>query len=168
MKILMFFANSSNVVNKHIFSLPTACSSAAEEAQLELAQTAGLTSGRTPGACKICGTVGHLTYQCRNNMKIDHQHKKDEMKPLVDLSDDPDSDEEVAGASRPAGDRGRERSRDRDRKKKKRTRSSKSRDRAAHKKEKKKDDRRKKKKEAVEMPPRRYSWESTEDSDSRR
>ena len=130
--------------------------SAAEEAQVELAETVGLTSGRTPGACKTCGLVGHLAFQCRNNIEIGLKTKK-----AVDLnepvSDDPDSDEEIMGArsrgpARPRDrDRGRERSRDRDRRKKKKRarRSSRSRDdRAARKKEKK--DRRKKKKDRRE------------------
>eukprot|EP00392_Amoebophrya_sp_AT5.2_P012802 g12909.t1 len=35
-----------------------------------VAKLAGLSSTRTPGACSICGTVGHLSYQCRNTVQI--------------------------------------------------------------------------------------------------
>merc|ERR1712107_744178 len=35
-----------------------------------LAQLTGNSSTLSPGACKRCGQVGHLFYQCRNNWKI--------------------------------------------------------------------------------------------------
>merc|ERR1712087_126445 len=35
-----------------------------------LAQLTGNSSTLAPGACKKCGQVGHLFFQCRNNMSV--------------------------------------------------------------------------------------------------
>merc|ERR1719253_2115519 len=54
-----------------------------------LAQLTGNSSTLAPGACKRCGNVGHLYFQCRNFLL------KDEKKAVVeedDEDDDPPSD----------------------------------------------------------------------------
>jgi hypothetical protein len=37
----------------------------------QLARITGQTSGVTPGACKKCGMIGHLFFQCRNDMSFE-------------------------------------------------------------------------------------------------
>eukprot|EP00747_Dinoflagellata_sp_TGD_P098926 gnl/TRDRNA2_/TRDRNA2_167593_c1_seq2.p1 gnl/TRDRNA2_/TRDRNA2_167593_c1~~gnl/TRDRNA2_/TRDRNA2_167593_c1_seq2.p1 ORF type:complete len:194 (+),score=63.77 gnl/TRDRNA2_/TRDRNA2_167593_c1_seq2:90-671(+) len=59
-----------------------------------LAQLTGNSSTLAPGACKRCGQVGHLYFQCRNNMKL-KSSKGEEAKPAPveeEEEDDPDSD----------------------------------------------------------------------------
>jgi len=56
----------------------------------ELARITGVSKERPPGACKKCGQVGHLSFQCRNLMKLDSATL-----PIpegnIDEEDDPDS-----------------------------------------------------------------------------
>ncbi|CAD7946381.1 unnamed protein product [Amoebophrya sp. A120] len=66
----------------------------------EVVKLAGLSATRTPGACTVCGMVGHLPFQCRNTIKIEDPSIKQMalQKQLAameeNMSDDPDSDEE--------------------------------------------------------------------------
>uniref|UniRef100_A0A7S1FD03 CCHC-type domain-containing protein n=1 Tax=Noctiluca scintillans TaxID=2966 RepID=A0A7S1FD03_NOCSC len=56
-----------------------------------LAQLTGNSSTLAPGACKKCGQVGHLWFQCRNYMNVSKEEKVDEDDPSSDI---PDSDED--------------------------------------------------------------------------
>merc|ERR1719291_209732 len=57
-----------------------------------LAQLTGNSSTLAPGACKKCGQVGHLYFQCRNNMSIrGTQAKNEQMLEEEDDEDDADS-----------------------------------------------------------------------------
>merc|ERR1712217_686096 len=57
-----------------------------------LAQLTGNSSTLAPGACKKCGQVGHLYFQCRNNMSIRGAiSNKNEQLLEEEDEDDPDS-----------------------------------------------------------------------------
>merc|ERR1712217_630012 len=56
-----------------------------------LAQLTGNSSTLAPGACKKCGQVGHLYFQCRNNMSIRGAQPKNEQMLEEEDDDDPDS-----------------------------------------------------------------------------
>merc|ERR1712216_1022210 len=56
-----------------------------------LAQLTGNSSTLAPGACKKCGQVGHLYFQCRNNMSIRGAQPKNEQMVEEEDDDDPDS-----------------------------------------------------------------------------
>jgi hypothetical protein len=73
---------------------------------LKLARISNLSGVESRGACKKCGMVGHLTFQCRNNLSTQNADKSDD-------SDDDSAGGEVAPAAAPP--RARERSRSRDR-----------------------------------------------------
>mmetsp|Transcript_118315 Transcript_118315/g.334335 ORF Transcript_118315/g.334335 Transcript_118315/m.334335 type:complete len:205 (-) Transcript_118315:81-695(-) len=55
-----------------------------------LAQLTGHSSTLAPGACKRCGQVGHLFFQCRNNFHISKTAQAQEVEE--DDEDDPASD----------------------------------------------------------------------------
>merc|ERR1712107_669204 len=81
-----------------------------------LAQLTGNSSTLAPGACKRCGQVGHLFYQCRNNFKLGNkpnpneqllEEEEDDEDPPSDAvessedddsSDDDDSDDDEESA----------------------------------------------------------------------
>ncbi|XP_078445114.1 CAX interacting protein 4 [Wolffia australiana] len=46
---------------------------------LALARITGSSANDTRGACKKCGRVGHLTYQCRNFLSVKEDKDKDEV-----------------------------------------------------------------------------------------
>ncbi|CAK9040223.1 CAX-interacting protein 4 [Durusdinium trenchii] len=54
-----------------------------------LAQLTGHSSTIAPGACKRCGSVGHLYFQCRNMFTL----RKEEKKLDQFVEDDDDEDE---------------------------------------------------------------------------
>merc|ERR1711948_222201 len=54
-----------------------------------LAQLTGHSSTLAPGACKKCGQVGHLYFQCRNWVKL---KERDVQEEVVVEEEDPDSD----------------------------------------------------------------------------
>merc|ERR1712003_22711 len=56
-----------------------------------LAQLTGNSSTLAPGACKKCGQVGHLYFQCRNNMSIRGAVPNNEQMVEEEDEDDPDS-----------------------------------------------------------------------------
>merc|ERR1719291_444058 len=58
-----------------------------------LAQLTGNSSTLAPGACKKCGQVGHLYFQCRNNMSIRGAQPKNEQMLEEEDDDDPDSED---------------------------------------------------------------------------
>eukprot|EP00927_Polykrikos_kofoidii_P067126 TRINITY_DN6263_c3_g1_i1.p1 TRINITY_DN6263_c3_g1~~TRINITY_DN6263_c3_g1_i1.p1 ORF type:complete len:212 (+),score=61.75 TRINITY_DN6263_c3_g1_i1:160-795(+) len=65
-----------------------------------LAQLTGNSSTLAPGACKKCGQVGHLFFQCRNNLtqkKPDHVSDEEDDDPpsdQVETSSDDDDDDD--------------------------------------------------------------------------
>merc|ERR1711862_177790 len=56
-----------------------------------LAQLTGQSSTLAPGACKRCGQVGHLFFQCRNYL-FKNQATEKPVEEDVDDDDDPPSD----------------------------------------------------------------------------
>merc|ERR1712048_180789 len=75
-----------------------------------LAQLTGNSSTLAPGACKRCGQVGHLYYQCRNTMSLNKKpdpnqqllaEEDDEDDPASDAvdTDEDDSDDSDEGSS---------------------------------------------------------------------
>eukprot|EP01066_Platyproteum_vivax_P001728 Platyproteum_vivax@DN12187_c0_g1_i1.p1 len=48
-----------------------------------LARLTGSSTSYTPGACKLCGQVGHLKYQCRNMIKLDSAPSTREESTLI-------------------------------------------------------------------------------------
>merc|ERR1712226_704318 len=58
-----------------------------------LAQLTGNSSTLAPGACKKCGQVGHLFFQCRNNFAIKGAKQNPNEQFVEDEEDDPDSDD---------------------------------------------------------------------------
>merc|ERR1712066_847343 len=61
-----------------------------------LAQLTGNSSTLAPGACKRCGQVGHLYYQCRNTMSF--SKKPDPNQQFVG-SEEEDEDDPPSGAA---------------------------------------------------------------------
>mmetsp|Transcript_32348 Transcript_32348/g.67669 ORF Transcript_32348/g.67669 Transcript_32348/m.67669 type:complete len:213 (+) Transcript_32348:64-702(+) len=57
-----------------------------------LAQLTGHSSTIAPGACKRCGSVGHLYFQCRNMFSLKKEDKKNEQ--FVAEADEDDDDVE--------------------------------------------------------------------------
>ncbi|CAE8599095.1 unnamed protein product, partial [Polarella glacialis] len=55
-----------------------------------LAQLTGNSSTLAPGACKKCGQVGHLYFQCRNNISL---KVKDPNQQMVAEDEDDDSND---------------------------------------------------------------------------
>eukprot|EP00933_Yihiella_yeosuensis_P028296 TRINITY_DN2210_c3_g1_i1.p1 TRINITY_DN2210_c3_g1~~TRINITY_DN2210_c3_g1_i1.p1 ORF type:complete len:178 (+),score=65.81 TRINITY_DN2210_c3_g1_i1:78-611(+) len=122
-----------------------------------LAQLTGNSSTLAPGACKRCGQVGHLYFQCRNNMRL---KKPDPNQQFVAEDDDDDEEEEDAfptseeddsddsDSDSDSDDDSDEESSSSDKKKKKRKRKKdkKKKDKKKKKKDKKKDKKKKRKK----------------------
>uniref|UniRef100_A0A0G4F5H0 CCHC-type domain-containing protein n=1 Tax=Chromera velia CCMP2878 TaxID=1169474 RepID=A0A0G4F5H0_9ALVE len=61
-----------------------------------LARATGASGRNTPGACKKCGHVGHLTKQCRNDFQLNPE-SQEKQTALVEESED--EEEETLGAS---------------------------------------------------------------------
>merc|ERR1711862_37143 len=68
-----------------------------------LAQLTGQSSTLAPGACKRCGQVGHLFFQCRNTHLMQKAHNQliesdddgpDEEDPQSDVFEDSDDDDD--------------------------------------------------------------------------
>eukprot|EP00930_Biecheleria_cincta_P052271 TRINITY_DN37529_c0_g1_i1.p1 TRINITY_DN37529_c0_g1~~TRINITY_DN37529_c0_g1_i1.p1 ORF type:complete len:187 (-),score=43.75 TRINITY_DN37529_c0_g1_i1:80-610(-) len=64
-----------------------------------LAQLTGNSSTLAPGACKRCGQVGHLYFQCRNTFSFKQKTPNPNEQMLNDEDDDPDSGAEVSSES---------------------------------------------------------------------
>merc|ERR1712203_1132703 len=55
-----------------------------------LAQLTGNSSTLAPGACKRCGQVGHLYFNCRNYLIGGSKREQDLNRPVAEESDDAD------------------------------------------------------------------------------
>merc|ERR1712176_133497 len=58
-----------------------------------LAQLTGNSSTLAPGACKKCGQVGHLFFQCRNNISLRGPLMPANEQLVEEEEDDPDSED---------------------------------------------------------------------------
>ena len=80
--------------------------SASKSNAVDMTKALGLTGSHTPGACKICGMVGHLAKDCRNTLRMrglgmdsgveNRPSMMSPIEPSQSESDDPDSGAELA------------------------------------------------------------------------
>eukprot|EP00397_Hematodinium_sp_SG-2012_P057572 GEMP01072114.1.p1 GENE.GEMP01072114.1~~GEMP01072114.1.p1 ORF type:complete len:331 (+),score=90.56 GEMP01072114.1:87-1079(+) len=65
----------------------------------ELARITGVSKEKPPGACKKCGQVGHLAFQCRNLLKLEASLEAIQEAKNDEEEDDPDSMSESSSSS---------------------------------------------------------------------
>lgn len=83
-------------VNGASSAINTADVEAKAKGLFALARLTGSSSSTTPGACKRCGQVGHLAYQCRNDMAfLCREQKAGNIRTCVSSSSDDDEEEDV-------------------------------------------------------------------------